>query len=169
MDRPTHTNDGPLDYKPQVLSDTFVSDVSNWVLIADTIEAQEAYSYITIGNFHDDNATNTKPNPTSSNADGTYGAFYFVDDVKVEALNITGANDVRNDEFLIYPTNVTEVLNIKIISDSWVEVHNCQGQLLYAEQVSKGLKKINTAYFSKGIYIVSVQNSEKSFSARIIK
>ncbi|HIA35458.1 MAG TPA: T9SS type A sorting domain-containing protein [Flavobacteriales bacterium] len=169
VNKPAHTSDGPLNYTPQVLSSTFVNDVSNWVLISDTIVAQDAYSHITIGNFYDDNSTNTMANSTSSGAVGTYGAFYFVDDVRIEEINTTRINDIQNDKLLIYPTNVTEILNLNIPFDSWVEIHNCRGQLIYSQYMGNGLKEINMSNFSKGIYIVSVQNGVKALIRRIVK
>lgn len=169
INTPSSTNDGPLNYLPQILSNNFVDDVTNWVLISDTIVAQDAYSSITIGNFNDDNSTNTMSNPTSSGAVGTYGAFYFVDDIRIEEINSIGINDIQNDELRIYPTIVTDILNLSIPLDSWVRIYNSHGQLMFSQHMMNGLKEINTSSLSKGIYFVSVQNDLKILTRRIIK
>ena len=168
-DQPFSTNDGPLNYTPQVLSNSFVDDVSNWVLISDTLVAQESFSTITIGNFYDDNSTNVMPNPTSSGAVATYGAFYFVDDIRIEEINTIGINDIQNDELMIYPTNVTDILNLKIPLDSWVRIHNSQGELIFSQHMNNGLNEINVSSLSRGIYFVSLQNDVKTLTSRIVK
>ena len=169
INTPSSTNNGPLNYLPQILSNNFVDDVTNWVLISDTIVAQDDYSSITIGNFNDDNSTNTMSNPTSSGAVGTYGAFYFVDDIRIEEINSIGINDIQNDELRIYPTIVTDILNLSIPLDSWVRIYNSHGQLMFSQHMMHGLKEINTSSLSKGIYFVSVQNDLKILTRRIIK
>jgi len=169
VNEPMHTNNGPLNYIPQVLSSNFIDDVTNWVLIADTIVAQDAYSNITIGNFYDDNSTNTIANSTSSGAVGTYGAFYFIDDIRIEEVNTNGVKYLLDDQLLLYPTNVTDILNIKIPFNSWVKIHNSQGQIIYSQNIENGLKEINTSNFPKGIYLVSFQNGSKTLTRRIVK
>lgn len=71
---------------PQVEATTVIDDTTNWVLVVDTIEVPAAYEYLTIGNFYDDANTDTTLNPGSSGAAGTYGAYYFLDDVAVERV-----------------------------------------------------------------------------------
>lgn len=161
--------DTPLIYAPQVESSAFIDDATNWVLVSDTIIAQEAYSYITIGNFNDDNSTNTMVNPSGSGAPGTYGALYFIDDIRVEEIDVAELVKIEDDRFQIYPTNVTDELNLKIKNDSWVEIHNSFGQLVFSEKFENGQRKIDVSGFSKGTYIVSAKSKYGTISRKIIK
>jgi hypothetical protein len=161
--------DTQMAYTPQVESSAFIDDVTNWVLVSDTIIAQEAYSYITIGNFNDDNSTNTMVNPSGSGDIGTYGALYFIDDVRVEEIGVAELSKIENDQFQIYPTNVTDELNLKIKNDSWVEIHNSFGQVVFSEQFDNGQRKIDVSGFSTGIYIVSAKSKYGTISRKIVK
>ena len=78
--------DGVLNYTPQVLPNSAIMDTSEWVRVADTLTAAEAYEYLTIGNFSSDAQTPTTYNPGYNPQPGTYGAYYFIDDVRVERI-----------------------------------------------------------------------------------
>ena len=83
----------------------FVSDTSAWVRIVDTIVPAYAYDYLTIGNFYDDASTNTQANPGGGTGPGCYGAYYFIDDVRVEEIGpatSTGHNFLAQS-FSVYP------------------------------------------------------------------
>jgi hypothetical protein len=80
------SSDGVLNYTPQVLANGVISNIQDWVRVADTLIATEAHSYLTIGNFSTDAQTPTTSNPTNSGQPGTYGAYYFVDDVRIERV-----------------------------------------------------------------------------------
>ena len=67
---------------------------------------------ITIGNFYDDNNTNTQANPSASGSVGTYGAFYFVDDVRVEKLGNVDVVVPEINQIQVYPTHIENVVNI---------------------------------------------------------
>lgn len=79
---------------PQIQSNGMITDTQNWVRIADTIEATAPFQYLTIGNFSSDANTNLQANPAYSSKPGTYGAYYFIDDVSVE--NIRDLNTVKH-------------------------------------------------------------------------
>ncbi len=77
-------SDNILNYTPQVISNNVITETQNWVLVSDTITATDAYAYLTIGNFNSDAQTSLLSNPTYSGKPGTYGAYYYIDDVRVE-------------------------------------------------------------------------------------
>lgn len=79
----TQPNNLVINSSPQIQFNGMITDVQNWVLITDTIVATEAFQYLTIGNFNSDANTNLQANPTYSSKPGTYGAYYFIDDVSV--------------------------------------------------------------------------------------
>jgi len=86
---------GALNYSPQVIAPGFITDTQNWVQISDTITATDAYAYLTIGNFKSDANTPTVQNANYSGKPGTYGSYYFIDDVRVE--HIRGLNTIESE------------------------------------------------------------------------
>ncbi|NEN25445.1 T9SS type A sorting domain-containing protein [Cryomorpha ignava] len=159
----------PLNYSPQIVAEDFIDDAVNWVLISDTIWAEDDYAYITIGNFYNDNATNTIENPLSSGAPGTYGAFYFLDDVKIEEINTTGTNEINVNDFSVFPTMVIDELTITLLKKSSINIYNSLGQVVFSKQQNNGVIKVNMSGFSKGVYIVSIQNNNGFISRKVIK
>lgn len=80
---------GVLPLQPQVQVTGHVTDVQGWTWVSGVLEADQAYEYLTIGNFFPDDSVNTVPNPTASGQPGTYGAYYFLDDVSVTPVCLT--------------------------------------------------------------------------------
>ena len=96
--------DGVLNYTPQVLSNNVILESSDWVQIADTITATEAFEYLTIGNFSTDAQTPTSDNPEYNPQPGTYGAYYFIDDVRLERVQQSNVGHVelsKNEKTLL--------------------------------------------------------------------
>ncbi len=80
-----------------------------------------------------------------------------------------GINDNQQEELIIYPTLVTDHLNLNISMDSWVRIYDSRGQIIFTKHMKNGLNELNTSNWSKGVYFVSIQNDEKNISARIVK
>lgn len=163
------TDSAPLNYSPQVGAEGFIDDMINWILISDTIVAQDDYAFLTIGNFYDDNSTDTLDNPLSSGAPGTYGAFYFLDDVIIEEINTTGIQDVKETGISIYPTRIINELNFEVTQKSLVEIFDMSGRLVYSSSVNIGLTTVIMEGFQKGIYIVSVRNKDGYICRKVVK
>jgi len=113
VDAPSSFDDAPLDLTPQVEADGFLDNAADWVLVSDTIYASEAYSFITIGNFYDDESTETTSNPLTSGAISTYGAYYFIDDVEVRMVSSVGINERFQKEISVFPTVFSDVIIIE--------------------------------------------------------
>lgn len=77
-------------YIPQVESTTFITDTSSWVSIDGIFQAIGNEEYITIGNFRDDNDTDTL---RIQNSNLIY-SYYYLDNISVEeVLNANAGND----------------------------------------------------------------------------
>ena len=128
-----------LNYTPQVTANDYITDTQKWVRIADTIVATGAYTYLTIGNFSSDNQTPTIPNPTSSGQAGTYGAYYFIDDVRVERLR-----ELDTDEYEFGDYNTKHKKVIKVVDFMGREVEfkpNTPVILIYSDGSRKRVIK----------------------------
>ena len=73
-----------LNYFPQIkkFKNPIISDTLNWVEISGIYQANGSENYITIGNFNDDQTTDT----SAFNPNNVYGAYYLLDDVSVEPI-----------------------------------------------------------------------------------
>lgn len=150
-------------YTPQVISNGFVDNITDWVKISDTIVATSAYQYITIGNFLDDAATNTQSNPTSSGGIGAYGAYYFIDDVRVEKISniITSVDRVSNtklEELKVYPnpTNGTLYIEQSEANAATVQVFHLNGQLAKQLEINEAKSTIELDELNNGAYMLRV-------------
>ncbi len=167
------SNDGPLNVVPQILENNFIDDVSGWTLISDTIVAEENYNYLTIGNFYNDDLTNTMSNPTYSGEPGTYGAYYFIDDVGVEETIITKTNDLNENSFEIFPNPIQNEINISIPeneNDVLVKLYNSQGiELLSKRSANQRSIRIDSSLLPAGAYFIQLKSDQESFVRKILK
>lgn len=166
------TDDGPLDYTPQVEADGFVSDAENWTLISDTVMATDDFTHITIGNFYDDDATATMSNPLHSQAVSTYGAYYFVEDIKVEQLNDVGIYSTAFPHVQVYPTLAEDVLHVRIptvIQSSEIKIYDTTGQLVRLISTRDELTQIEVSDLAKGVYLVNVISGANFATRSVVK
>jgi len=166
------SDDQPLDVIPQIVESDFIDDINEWVLITDTIVADDNYSYMTIGNFYDDASTMTQANPSASNEPGTYGAYYFVDDVTVEEIVLTNTRDFDDNQFEIYPNPVNDFVVVKFSKNNnfIVKIFNLQGMLLFSQKVyNQDTLSVDFSKFPVRSYLVQVQEENNTFVQKVVK
>jgi type IX secretion system substrate protein len=79
-------------YIPQIESTSLITDSSIWRTISGVFQAQGGEKYITIGNFRDDNSTDTLRIQTRISTDRF--SYYYIDDVSVyEQPDVFAGND----------------------------------------------------------------------------
>lgn len=69
-------NPFPINNQSLFHSDSILTDTVNWIKLSTSFIADSAYQYLIIGNFYDDNNTDT----LSVNNIGNVG-YYYIDDV----------------------------------------------------------------------------------------
>jgi hypothetical protein len=165
--------DGPLILTPQVTADEFITDVTEWVLISDTIVAADNYAYLTIGNFFDDNATATMSNPGSTGEPGTYGAYYFVDDVSVEETIISSTAKPVPGNVDIFPNPFQNELGIVLpvsAQEAFVTIYNLQGVAVFElRSAGEPVLKIDSSALPAGAYFATVQIDGRRFTRKVVK
>lgn len=112
------SNTDVLNYTPQATFGTAVMDTGNWVLVRDTIQAQDAYTYLTIGNFSNDVSTSLVNNPGFVSGPGVYGAYYYLEDISVAPVTINSIDEEGQLGFKLYPTVAHSNLTIESNSES---------------------------------------------------
>jgi len=167
--------DGVLPVTPQYEVSSLIPEIQEWVRIFDTITVTDAYTYLTIGNFNDDGATTTGANPTASGEAGTYGSYYFVDDVRIERVFTGGTSHLEELSGLnvrIFPNPTSDVVGIdlqKVEGVEKIELLDANGKVIWSESnVSDGIE-IDLRQFEDGVYFVRVNTSLNSFVEKIVK
>lgn len=164
--------DGVLLAVPQVEANAVISDDQTWTQIIDTITALEAYTHLTIGNFYDDNSTTLVPNPTASGAPGTYGSYYFIDDIRVERVFIVGTPENNLENIAVFPNPFNSELTINASSsiDHYsLEIRDAMGRLVIQNANLIGTNTIATEMLSKGLYYVKINAEGNSITRKFVK
>ena len=112
-------------------------------------------SAIAIADINNDN----QPDMILGNSSG--GISYFssdslLTDTTTPTVNISNNKDII---FNIYPNPSNRDLTIKTNETGLVQIHNFLGEVIYSEVKNEKKLVINTSKFSKGIYILSLDNN----------
>lgn len=162
-----------LNYTPQIEASGFISNYSGWTKVSDTITASQPYSYITIGNFYDDNNTTVMPNPNASNGVGCYGAYYYIDDVRIEEVSaVLSVPATKENIALVYPNPVEDQLIVETTSayiEGQITVYNLQGQLLQSQTITFNKMQLDWRELPQGIYVVQIKNNQQVLTKQVVK
>jgi hypothetical protein len=80
--------------------------------------------------------------------------------------------DCSRSSLIVYPNPVTDMLNINLANaegNPTARLLDNNGKLIYMTTLKSGTNMINMMNFSKGIYILSIQNNKESQNIKIIK
>ncbi len=120
--------------------------------------------------------------PTNADVGSTSGIVITVSDGTLTAalpafnLTVTNANNapLANEDFeiasfSISPNPTSSILNITVNKKADYRLLNIRGQTLKTGILSTGKNKINISYFAKGIYLLNIKTSKRSFTRKVIK
>lgn len=171
----TALNDQVLAVTPQYAESAVISETQNWVRVFDTLTVTDAFQYLTIGNFSTDAATSVLANPTSSGEPGTYGAYYFVDDVRVERVfgdPTSSIKELNESNVRILPNPASNEIHI-VFRDGYqmvqVELIDGQGNNVWSTNDRFTERTIDISQFEDGIYFIRVQGASGVYLERIVK
>jgi OmpA-OmpF porin, OOP family len=153
---------------PQVENTSGVlgSDTS-WMFVSGSFIASGGEQYITIGNFHDDASTTV----TQVGSVGSYGAYYFIDDVSVKSQEPNGIGELNNSPAYIYPNPVANTLNIEVKKSARVQItlYDVLMRRVMEETFSRKIS-LETAMLEQGAYVYILKQDNKIIKqGRIIK
>lgn len=160
--------------QPQVVNTTILlDDTSMWMRVSGYFLASGGEEYITIGNFFNDSNTTIMQ---VGNV-GSYGSYYFVDDVWVSLSEGTGINEYKSDEIFMYPNPASGHLEITIpaevrksITNYSIEIFNSTGELVFIDdrELSNNTK-LQIHDLPCGVYFIILRSGEKLFGKKFIK
>ncbi len=168
----------PLNNWAHLYTNSIISDTLNWIKLSGSFIADSSYQYLSIGNFFDDNHTDTLI--FGGPPYGGSGSYYYIDDVCVTMDSIynetwTGVVNRNNNKsnLKIFPNPLTnEYLNITNIINSVAEinVYDGVGRLVYniIKTPIDNKVAINLNSIANGYYIISIKNKTIIFSSPLI-
>jgi OOP family OmpA-OmpF porin len=155
----------PLPLNPQINNISGNNfDTLNWISVTGDYFATGGETYLIIGNFKNDSATNAIVINNSS----TYPDVYcFIDDV---SLSISTRINEHNENLKvnIYPNPATNKLTIDS-PKAILEILNIQGQSIIQQQIQQGKTDIDISGLAKGVYILRLCSNDKTEVTRIVK
>lgn len=147
-----------LNYSPQIISSTFLSDTLNWMHVSGYYHAAGGEKYITLGNFESDNPSDTIHNPGGAHI----SAYYLVDDVSVTKVAgcdtvVSGISEYTNTSFKIYPnpTNQNATLEFKNSSkqNCTLTLYDLRGQVVQIiKNITTDKVEIERQSLASGLY-----------------
>lgn len=154
---------------PQVENTTGVlgSD-STWMLVSGSFTAAGGEQYITIGNFHDDLSTTV----TQVGSVGSFGAYYFVDDISITAAKVTGIESLNESMIGIYPNPFSTSTTIKIYDERFTKYDFKLFDTIGREDLNLKLQtpdlKLDRGDLKRGIYFYKVTGDRGQGAREII-
>jgi len=157
----SENNPVPINNFAHIYSEDIISDTSNWTTIQGTFIADAAYSHVMIGNFYDNQNTDTLAVINIS-----LGAYYYVDDVCV-TTNPSGCSftsnlsNTANDQFVVYPNPVSERFYIEHTYHGMPNIlmYDITSRLVPISVKHKiALTEIDVSHLQSGLYYLRIES-----------
>ncbi len=162
-------------FQPQIESPVgyYLSDTLNWMEVSGFFKAKGGEKYITIGNFHDINNSDTIHLGNSSSA----FAYYFIDDISIiNCDSLAGINELteKNSSFKIYPNPTAGSLTLTLSKGEGmqeIKIYNVLGEcVLYQQRITNSQQlTLDVSTLQNGIYIVEIQTEKEMFRKKFVK
>ena len=94
--------------------------------------------------------------------DGMMGQFLVLD-------NTTSTHEQSESSILIYPNPVADIIHLKGLPPSKIELYNTSGQILEKRKSAGYDEQFNLAEFASGIYYFNIKNAEQNYRYKVVK
>ncbi len=157
-----------------IYADSIITDMINWTTVSGSFIADSAYKYMQIGNFFDNNNTDTV---MISSAWPSCRSYYYVDDICVSSDStcyvVTGIpGTVPKPAISIFPNPVTapNFVNISGLGGLKVNIElvNMMGQVIDSYQNVRDNTILNLTGYDAGMYFISIHINETIIQQKII-
>ena len=160
-----------LPYNPQISSPVIISDKTNWTLISGSFKAQGGEQYITMGNFRDDEHTDSLF-VGGAIYQGTPYSYYYIDDVSVEECS---PQDTSSLIFNVYPSLATNQIyidysNLEINKTHFLLYDICGRKVKEIEiTLPTAQQSFDITRYSAGMYFYKlVINGEEEYRGKVV-
>jgi len=162
-------NNAPITNSARIWSSQIITDTVNWLKFSGSFQADSAYKYLLLGNFFDDNHTDTI---TYTNI--PEGAYYYLDDICIsrdsvynETWTSSQSNISINNDFLIFPNPSNG--SFRVISDykiNKIEIYDCLAKLVSSSKPNS-FEYNSNLNLSEGIYFIKITCNSFSITKKI--
>jgi hypothetical protein len=169
----TLSEPSPINNFAHAYTNNIIKDTLNWTTVFGSFIADSAYQFIMLGNFFDNDNTDTIRFIPSN---GHY-AYYFLDDVCVSTdstfvANFGNVGISKNEKsfFNIYPNPIRKEFFISGAEEiEKIELVNNHGKKVYVEKIIHlNPNKINLPSLPDGFYILQIKTKHKTVIQKII-
>jgi hypothetical protein len=162
-----------INLSPQVKYEgkDFLADKEDWIRIEGMFTAQGGESFITIGNFNDDDSTDTLA--VSCIDSGHAYAAYFIDDVSVipvdSLVGLGGQLSMGNEQLSIHPNPASEYLIIESESSiGTLRMMDMAGREVLSVALHSQRQSIDVAGIPAGVYVAVLEENRAVLARRIV-
>jgi hypothetical protein len=176
-------NPAPIDNFAHLRSESIITDTVNWTLISGSIIADSVYKYVILGNFYNDDNTDTIHYNCANCTN--YASYYLVDDVcistdssfcngGVDALPCT-VSIIENSFFnsiSIFPNPTNDFVTISTDFQNAfdIEVYNTIGQLLYLEKnIVAADFQLDVSPFNYDLLFIKITSQNNQLTYKLLK
>jgi len=172
---PYNPDNPPVTNISQIYSNTLITDTINWIRIFGSFISDSTYHYIIIGNFFDDNHTDTLILDGDSLC---RGAYYYIDDICVStdsaySANYTSINEpVSLQYFSINPNPATNYLNIDFPSLAtlyYLDIFDSFGRIILKQKINEKYTILDITDFSKGVFFIKISFNNQVHFYKLFK
>jgi hypothetical protein len=157
-------NPPPLNNFANIHESAILTDTVNWIKVSASFVADSAYEFVILGNFFDDQHTDTLS--FTSAPDSPY---YYIDDVCVTTDSIYNeiwtssfGNALVFDYQFLYPTLSSGIFHIGKIPKQ-IQVFNTAGQFIY-EYKEFSSNVIDLSFLNSDLYIIHILYNDQKIS-----
>jgi len=157
-------------------SSSIITDKINWTRIYGTFIADSSYKYISIGNFFDNNNTDTIKLDNMNCV-----SYYFIDGICVSTDSLLCATDsnpcstgiLKNNKsnfIYIYPNPCNKFINIEnnYYKNYKIEIYNITGQLMLEKHINNKKETIFLTNFNSGIYFIKLLTRKEMLTKKLV-
>ena len=94
--------------------------------------------------------------------DGMMGQFIVFD-------NSTGIGNIEEESISVFPNPVSNIITIKEIHSSSIEIYDVVGRLIDIHQSGGGEEHLDMTKYTNGIYFIKIKEGEKTKTFKILK
>jgi hypothetical protein len=161
-------NPAPVNNFAHIYSNTIITDTLNWTTIKGSFIADSAYTFVAIGNFFD--TLSTSVIDYNNDYPNTYGAYYYVDDVRISTDSnfvLAYIDNFDKENFSVYPNPFFDKIKIRkgLSSIHHVVLYNALGQIVVQKKDISD--EIDLSCLPPGVYILEIKSKNNQIGEKI--
>ncbi len=98
---------------------------------------------------------------------GTHGQGVYSTNMQPAIVGMDNYSSV--DELSVYPSLADNVINIDLAETADILIYNLQGQIVFQQENSNGILKVEVSHFEAGMYIVRAENTNGTLVKKFVK